>query len=289
MLVMKIVGISSTAFTLSQMVRSYEDVFPTRVRLMLTLLCISNITLACGQLGQSYQDYKCSAEEAHMECPVKTEMEIKATTNAKWYGAPAPLYCAPKSKHPFTGYWSHSAECNKPWDSPPSYCEEYEGQKAGAFVNTSPAPNSNGRIDVEGCCFWGRGVIQTTGVCNFGKLNYYLGARAAEEGRSSRYPEINFCEQPDAICASEDHKELKWIAGLFYWVESLQSYDVGGWNYIAELEKFVDGGMKGNDFIDAVSGIVNRGCHNPPCATGDVDGKSDRASNFFKVISEFGI
>jgi hypothetical protein len=211
MLVMKIVGISSTAFTLSQMVRSYEDVFPTRVRLMLTLLCISNITLACGQLGQSYQDYKCSAEEAHMECPVKTEMEIKATTNAKWYGAPAPLYCAPKSKHPFTGYWSHSAECNKPWDSPPSYCEEYEGQKAGAFVNTSPSPNSNGRIDVEGCCFWGRGVIQTTGVCNFGKLNYYLGARAAEEGRSSRYPEINFCEQPDAICASEDHKELKWI------------------------------------------------------------------------------
>jgi hypothetical protein len=78
-------------------------------------------------------------------------------------------------------------------------------------------------------------------------------------------------------------------AGLFYWVESLQSYDVGGWNYIAELEKFVDGGMKGNDFIDAVSGIVNRGCHNPPCATGDVDGKSERASNFFKVITEFGI
>ena len=57
------------------------------------------------------------------------------------------------------------------------------------------------------------------GVCNFGKLNYYLGARAAEEGRESRYPDINFCEQPDAICASQEHKELKWIAGLFYWVE----------------------------------------------------------------------
>lgn len=57
-----------------------------------------------GQLGQSYQDYKCSADEAHMACPVDPGMEIKATTNAKWYGAPAPLFCAPKSKMPFTGY-----------------------------------------------------------------------------------------------------------------------------------------------------------------------------------------
>merc|ERR1712051_272792 len=98
----------------------------------------------------------------------------------------------------------------------------------------------------------------TTGVCNFGKLNYYLGARAAEDGRDSRYPDINFCEQPDAICASEEHKELKWIAGMFYWVESLQSYNVGGWDYISELKKFVDDdGMSGNSFIDAVSGIVN--------------------------------
>ena len=78
---------------------------------------------ACGQLGQSYQDYKCSASEAHMECPVKADMEITATTNAKWWGAPAPLFCAPKSKHPFTGFWDHSKECNKPWANPPEYCE----------------------------------------------------------------------------------------------------------------------------------------------------------------------
>jgi hypothetical protein len=127
------------------------------------------------------------------------------------------------------------------------------------------------------------------GVCNFGKLNYFLGSRAAEEGRDARYPDINFCEQPDAICASEDHKELKWIAGMFYWVESLQSYNVGGWDYISELHKFVDDGMSGNNFIDAVSGIVNRGCHDPPCATGDVDGKADRSSNFYKVLSELDL
>jgi len=247
------------------------------------------VSNACGQLGQSYQDYKCSASEAHMECPVKADMEIKATTNAKWWGAPAPLFCGPKEKYPFTGFWDHSKECNKPWANPPEYCDDYDGQKAGGFDNSSPVMNSSGRTDVEGCCFWGRGVIQTTGVCNFGKLNYYLGARAAEEGRESRYPDINFCEQPNAICASEEHKELKWIAGMFYWVESLQSYNVGGWDYITELQKFVDGGMSGNSFIDSVSGIVNRGCHDPPCATGDVDGKADRSSNFYKVLTELGV
>jgi len=244
---------------------------------------------SCGQLGQSYQDYTCSASEAHMECPVKIDMEITATTNAKWWGAPAPLFCGPTSKYPFTGYWDHSKDCNNPWVDPPLSCEEYVGQKGGGFNNESPHPNSSGRTDVEGCCFWGRGVIQTTGICNFGKLNYYLGARAAEEGRESRYPDINFCEQPDAICASQEHKELKWIAGMFYWVESLQSYNSDGWNYIDELKSFVDNGMSGNNFIDAVSGIVNRGCHNPPCASGSVDGSYERASNFLKVLAELDL
>jgi hypothetical protein len=48
-------------------------------------------------------------------------------------------------------------------------------------------------------------------------LNYFLGARAAVEGRSSRYPTVDFCKDPEAICASEEHQELKWVAGLFYW------------------------------------------------------------------------
>lgn len=46
-------------------------------------------------------------------------------------------------------------------------------------------------------------------------------------------------------------------------MESVETYDEGGWNYIAELRKFVEGGMQGTEFIDGVSGIVNRGCHNP--------------------------
>jgi len=42
----------------------------------------------------------------------------------------------------------------------------------------------------------------------------------------------------------------------------------------------VDGGMKGEDFINGVSGIVNRGCHNPPCGTGELDGGPERAKFF---------
>ena len=38
-----------------------------------------------------------------MECPVDPNMEITAVTNAKWWGAPGPLKCGPKSEYPFTG------------------------------------------------------------------------------------------------------------------------------------------------------------------------------------------
>lgn len=240
---------------------------------------------ACGQLGQSYQDYHCPEHEKHMECTVDPNMSIKGTTHAKWYGSPAPLFCGPKTEYPFVGKWDYGYSCNNPWATPPEYCEDYVDQQAGRGDNSEPVANRNGRTDVEGCCWWGRGVIQTTGVCNFGKLNYFLGARAAKEGRGSRYTDIDFCKTPDAICASKEHQELKWIAGMFYWVESLQSYDEGGWNYMSELHKYVDQGMTDDSFINAVSGIVNRGCHNPPCGTGPVDGSHERATNFENVLT----
>lgn len=244
---------------------------------------------ACGQLGQSYQDYHCSPEEAHMECEVDPNQSLTATTHAQWYGAPPALFCGPKSEYPHTGFWDYTYWCDNPWDDPPEACDLYPGQKAGGFNNEEPVNNLNGRTDVEGCCWWGRGVIQSTGVCNYGKLNYYLGKRAADDGRDARYPKIDFCKDPSVICSSETHKELRWIAGLFYWVNEVQSYNVDGWYYIRELHKFVDNGMIDTGFIDAISGIVNRGCHNPPCATGDVDGKADRRGNFQNVLSTLSL
>mmetsp|Transcript_1949 Transcript_1949/g.4577 ORF Transcript_1949/g.4577 Transcript_1949/m.4577 type:complete len:1223 (-) Transcript_1949:74-3742(-) len=238
---------------------------------------------ACGQLEQSYQDYNCPEGSEHMQCEVDLDMEQKATTQAGWYGAPGPLFCGPKSKYPFVGYWDYSHTCDFPWKDPPELCMDYPGQRGGQAVNDEPVENRNGRTDVEGCCWWGRGVIQTTGVCNFGMLNYYLGKRAADEGRDSRYPHIDFCKDPGAVCSREEHPELKWIAGMFYWIRSLQTYDEG-WSYIDNLKSFVQGGMKDDSFINAVSGIVNRGCHNPPCGTGPLDGAYERKENFVKVL-----
>ena len=108
---------------------------------------------ACGQLGQSYQDYQCPDHERHMECELDPNMEIVAATNAKWYGAPGPLFCGPKSKYEYTGHWDYTIECNHPWKSPPEYCSDYEGQKAGGYVNSYPVENSSGRTDVENCCW----------------------------------------------------------------------------------------------------------------------------------------
>jgi hypothetical protein len=272
---------------------------------------------SCGQLGQSYQDYKCSAEEAHMQCDVDPDMEIIATTNSKWYGAPGPMFCGPKSKVPKAPKWSTGGWCSpssisewKPWATTDEFyayleaggtCKDYENQKAGLWEQCAgagcanpPAPNFNqpARTDVEGCCWWGRGVIQTTGVCNFGKLNYYAGARAAREGRPSLFPDVDFCRTPDEICKSVAHPDLKWIAGLFYWTKEVQGFPVDNsynFDYIAELKKFTDAGnIDDATFINKCSGIVNRGCPAMSCPAGHVHAAHKREANFKEVLEAFG-
>lgn len=239
---------------------------------------------ACGQLAQSYQDY---TDDPVTDCPLNPNMEITATTNAKWYGAPPPLKCGPRAKTGPTVGWSYSASCG-PWGPPTPPCDVYPGQKGGAFT-TSTAANSAGRTDTENCCWWGRGVIQSTGRGNYGKLNYYLGAKAASRGAAAPYGDVDFCSTPDAVCASTAHPELKWVAGFFYWMNAVQSFATSEFNYSQRLRAFVDGGYQDSSFIDAVSGIVNRGCPRATCSTGPVDGLADRRANFALVLSSLGL
>lgn len=261
------------------------------------------ISNACGQLGQDYGDYDCE-----MACPRDPSMRATAVTHASWYGAPGPMFCAPDSELEAaglmvdgrTGRWDNGHDCwpypateagftasdGPAWSRPE--CEVYEGQRAGRWV----WDGSGG--SVEGCCWWGRGVIQTTGRCNFGVLNHYLGRTHLDPGTHAPpatvlYPDIDFCQQPESICASTEHPELKWVAGLFYWMSSVQTYDEDGWAYLDALRSFVDGGLSGNAFVDAVSGIVNRGCHDAPCDTGPVDGVDDRRTNFDTVLRVMGL
>merc|ERR1712216_125472 len=104
---------------------------------------------------------------------------------------------------------------------------------------------------------------------------------------------IDFCKNPGAICdpngtsQGKPTPELKWIAGFFYWLNSVQSYvDKDGWNYMHALKNWTDTGMNLDDksYINACSGIVNRGCYNPPCGGNPMDGGAERAANFAKVL-----
>ena len=99
--------------------------------------------------------------------------------------------------------------------------------------------NEIGRTDIEGCCWWGRGVFRnvTRGRCVFGQMNYYIGKRAADEGRASLYPTVDFCQFPEAICASEFSHQLRWVSGMFHWVQEVQTFKNRGWSYMDELHE----------------------------------------------------
>ena len=94
-----------------------------------------------------------------MQCQVDPNMEITATTQASWYGAPGPLFCGPTSTYPTTGYWDYTYMCDYSWEDPPRYCTDYVGQKGGRYDNSEVVMNRNNRTDVMGCCWWGRGYV----------------------------------------------------------------------------------------------------------------------------------
>ncbi len=140
------------------------------------------------------------------------------------------------------------------------------------------------------CCWWGRGSIQLRGTCAYGKLNYFLGKRAADEGRPSMFPDIDFCRNPQAVCSDTRYPDLKWIAGLSRWITEIQLYNKGGFQYVQRLREFVDGGLQDWSFIQGVSGIATQGCHDPPCREGAVvfDG-NDRMMTFIKTLRILGL
>ena len=194
-------------------------------------------------------------------------MEQTATTHAKWYGAPAPIFVAPDAVleeqgllvNGKVGRWTNAGHCNTvPTAIDTSKqvyereeCKQYVGQKAGSFIWDGSDQS------VQGCGWWGRGVIQTTGRQNFGTLNHFVGrshvdpdtigttvdgVTVAAAPDSPLYADLDLCSNPGLVCSSEEHKEIKWIAGLFFWVNSVQAYNNEGgpyadWNYYTELKK----------------------------------------------------
>ncbi len=215
------------------------------------------MSASCGQLGQKYADYgvnPSSGLDYAYSCPRDNKMEVSALTHASWYGAPAPVFAAPDAVleergllvNGSVGRWTNSGHCNvvpdkvdtskQVWER--DECKTYVGQKAGTFLWDGSSQES-----VEGCGWWGRGVIQTTGRQNFGTLNHYLGRSHVDPATIGQtidgvtveapptnplYADLDFCSNSGLICSSEENKEIKWIAGLFYWVTSVQAYSNDG-------------------------------------------------------------
>ena len=251
---------------------------------------------ACGQgkfTGTSNVPYEdanqCKEEEAFMACTVSPGMKATAETKGGWAGSPPPFECFPNPAGLLsTGAWNPFLSCAD------DGCNYYDGQVRGGIDPTSiPSSNSFGRSDVEGCCWWGRGAFprESAGTCQIGKLNYYLGKRAADEGRSSARYSIDFCKDPSAICRQDSsdiiaNAEIRWLMGLQYWVDNIQTYNKDGWSYIDKLHDFVNKGLADMDFFDDVSRIVTRGCHNKS-KCGNPISSSERRAVFNKIILTF--
>ena len=238
---------------------------------------------ACGQNSRSYQDEACiNPNEIDMSCPVDTSMNVVSSGySTNMIGrAPPPFSCRPQTDaSDYAGYW-----------------DMIDGTSSNSAYG-----NALGRTDIESCCWWGRGILLTRGVCNIGKLNYYLGRRASVERGEGRFPSIDFCINPEATCAEYlgQAEDLRWITGMFEWIERVQSYRsqrmAGVWNvaldfdYIKNLKMFVDGGMTDDSFIDTVSSIFTRGCHLPNCSSLEIRKSLERKANFYKVLGVFGL
>jgi len=105
----------------------------------------------------------------------------------------------------------------------------------------------------EGCCWWGRGAIQTTGPHNYAQLQRDV------IGKLSQFANVDLCTNPEAICQVD---ELKWLGALYYWTTVVQR-EV---HFPCSLKKFVQSSFDlsasrvgGADFATGCGGSVNNG------------------------------
>lgn len=190
-----------------------------------------------------------------MECPPDPGLQMTAVAPLAVSDGPPPFFCGPRRYFPFTGYYDAESDTVR---------------------NEEPFANRAGRTDVQTCCFWGRGAAQVKGACLYGKLNYYIGARAKEEGRRSLFPSVDFCQNPQAICSGDYSYSLMWVTGMIAWIEMVQSQS----GYSQNLESFVDGGMRDDALIvDTVIDVLD---------IRDED-KEEMRSNFDLAIDAVGV
>lgn len=259
-----------------------------------------SVSNSCGQRRMDYNSYQSDNDFCEKVYACEVDMDMKVMAESTHYYTqpksvfPPPMQCYPRTvDEPYTGYFD---------------------PREGGSVQISQSravPNSLGRTDIEGCCWWGRGALHTPGTCAMGKFNFYFGAKAARDGRLSRYSAVDFCSNPQVVCSSNDRqsREMRWMLAMFNWVDRVQNYnnsddsgendDDGGWNYIQRSVHFLENFSKSNfidmddtHFIDEIGSVLDQGCPNPPCDMRNprlVHKAQNRKLNYVSVAKAVGL
>ena len=224
------------------------------------------ISNSCGQYGRSYQDEVCVGKDSYMTCNANTNMAMVAADSLRGDKTPPPFECRPRDNpNDFTGHWDASL---------------------GVLSDEFPYSNRYGALHNEGCCWWGRGVLLTRGICNMGRLNNYLGRNAAEQGYENFF-DVDICFYPEIICEGEDTRELRWSVGYFEWADRVQTFQntAEGISYMDALDTFVDSGFLDlNSFIDIVGDALPFGCFESNCFDEEEQVKQDRRDHFTNLV-----
>ena len=225
------------------------------------------ISNSCGQYGRSYQDEVCIGKDSYMTCNANTNMAMVAVDSLRGDKSPPPFECRPRDNpNDFTGHWDASL---------------------GVLSDEFPYSNRHGALHNEGCCWWGRGVLLTRGICNMGRINNYLGRNAAEQGYENFF-DLDICFYPEVICEGEDTRELRWSVGYFEWADRVQTFQntaADAASYMVALDAFVDSGfLDVNSFIDIVGEALPFGCFESNCFAEEEQVKQDRRDHFTNLV-----
>jgi hypothetical protein len=102
---------------------------------------------------------------------------------------------------------------------------------------------------------------------------------------------FNLCKTPDLICNTTTWPELKWISGFVYWLgTSVQYYNdsVFDFSFNKSLSDAANSDISNNPekftaFVNATSGLVNRGCPELVCQGTAVDSPTQRVDYAYEV------
>ena len=133
----------------------------------------------------------------------------------------------------------------------------------------------------EGCCWWGRGAIQTTGPNNYGKLQQDVVSQVPS------LSSIDLCTNPEAMC---ENAQLKWLGALFFWANDVQgaAWPAQKTRFENALKLYVDNNFDraasaydGADFATGCGNIVNNGAW-----TSTAHGIAGRVGYFDTIIDK---